>query len=63
MPCIVNAANEIVNLAFRQDKIGFLRIGDIIAETMQKASFIEKPTYEDYVATDAEARRIATEML
>ncbi len=63
MPCIVNAANEIVNLAFRQDKIGFLRIGDIIAETMQKASFIEKPTYEDYVATDAEARSIATEML
>ena len=63
MPCIVNAANEIVNLAFRQDKIGFLRIGDIITETMQKASFIEKPTYEDYVATDAEARRIATEML
>jgi 1-deoxy-D-xylulose-5-phosphate reductoisomerase len=63
MPCIVNAANEIVKLAFRQDKIGFLRIGDIIAETMQKASFIEKPTYEDYVATDAEARRIATEML
>ncbi len=63
MPCIVNAANEIVNLAFRQDKIGFQRIGDIIAETMQKASFIEKPTYEDYVATDAEARRIATEML
>ncbi len=63
MPCIVNAANEIVNLAFRQDKIGFLRIGDIIAETMQKASFIEKPTYEDYVATDAEARRIAIEML
>ena len=63
MPCIVNAANEIVNLAFRQDKIGFLRIGDIIAETMQKASFIEKPTYEDYVATDAEARCIATEML
>ncbi len=63
IPCIVNAANEIVNLAFRQDKIGFLRIGDIIAETMQKASFIEKPTYEDYVATDAEARRIATEML
>ena len=63
MPCIVNAANEIVNLAFRQDKIGFLSIGDIIAETMQKASFIEKPTYEDYVATDAEARRIATEML
>ena len=63
MPCIVNAANEIVNLAFRQDKIGFLRIGDIIAETMQRASFIEKPTYEDYVATDAEARRIATEML
>ena len=63
MPCIVNAANEIVNLAYRQDKIGFLRIGDIIAETMQKASFIEKPTYEDYVAIDAEARRIATEML
>lgn len=63
MPCIVNAANEIVNLAFRQDKIGFLKMSEIIEKTMQKAQFVQKPSYDDYVATDAEARRIATEML
>ena len=63
MPCIVNAANEVVNEAFRKDRCGFLDMGDIIERTMQKATFIAQPTLDDYFATDAEARRIAGEML
>lgn len=63
MPCIVNAANEIVNRGFLEDKCGFLEMGDIIAETMQRATFDKSPTYETYIATDAEARRIAEELM
>lgn len=63
VPCIVNAANEIVNRAFLEDHCGFLQMGDIIEQTMQRATFIQKPTYEDYLQTDAEARCIATELL
>ena len=63
MPCIVNAANEIVNRAFLEDRCGFLQMGDIIAETMQQATFDKNPTYDTYIATDAEARRIATELI
>ena len=63
MPCILNAANEVVNLAFREDKCGFLQMSDVITETMAKTHFILEPTYEDYVLTDSEARRIATETL
>ena len=47
MPCIVNAANEIVNRAFLEDRIGFLQMSDVIANTMRKTSFVKKPTYED----------------
>lgn len=61
MPCIVNAANEIVNRAFLEDRIGFLQMSDVIANTMRKTSFVKKPTYEDYLQTDVEARRIAEE--
>ena len=63
VPCIVNAANEIVNEAFRKDKCGFLQMGDVIAETMQKASFIANPSLDDLLATDAEACRLAAELL
>jgi len=63
MPCIVNAANEIVNRAFLEDRCGFLQMGDIIAETMAKATFIKTPTLDDYMQTDAEARRIASQLL
>ena len=63
MPCIANAANEIVNRAFLEDRCAFLQMGDVIAETMQRATFVAKPTYEDYMQTDAEARRIAAELL
>jgi len=63
MPCIVNAANEVVNRAFLEDRCRFLQMGDVIAETMQRATFVEKPTLEDYLATDQEARRIAAGLL
>lgn len=63
MPCVLNAANEVVNLAFREARCGFLQMSDIIAQTMQKATFIAKPTYDDYVASDSEARNIATTLL
>lgn len=63
MPCIVNAANEVVNAAFLQDGISFMGMSDVIEQTMQKAPYIKEPTYEDYVATDAEARRLAVEIM
>ena len=63
IPCVLNAANEVVNLAFREGRCGFLQMSDVIAETMNKAPFIQKPTYENYVETDAAARQIATELL
>ena len=59
MPCIVNAANEVVVAAFLHDEVGFLEMSDIIEKTMNKVAYIEYPTYDDYVATDAEARRVA----
>jgi len=63
IPCIINAANEIVVDAFLKDKVGFLQMSDIIESCMQKASFIEKPSYEDYVLTDSEVRKLAQNML
>lgn len=56
MPCILNAANEVVVAEFLKDKIGFLQMSDIIEEVMERAFFIQHPTYEDYVNTDAAAR-------
>ncbi len=61
VPCVLNAANEIVNRAFLEDRCGFHEMSDIIARTMQHVAFIKNPTYEDYLATDAEARKIAGE--
>ena len=63
MPCIVNAANEIVNRAFLEDRCGFLQMGDVIEKTMQKATFNAHPDYDVYVQTDAEARCIADAIL
>ena len=63
MPCIVNAANEVVNRAFIEDRISFEQMADIIEQTMHRATFIKTPSYEDYLATDAEARRIAADCL
>ena len=62
MPCILNAANEVVVAAFLQDRIGFLQMSDVIERTMRKASFIVNPSYEYYVATNTEARRLAAEL-
>ncbi len=61
--CVLNAANEVVVNAFLHEKIGFLTMSDIIEKTMEKAAYIAEPTYEDYVQSDKEARRIAEEML
>lgn len=63
MPCIVNAANEIVVAAFLRDEISFLGMSDVIEQTMAKVSFVKTPTYDDYVATDAEARILVSEIL
>ena len=63
VPCVLNAANEVVNLAFREGKCGFLQMSDVIAKTMNRTAFIAQPTYEDYVQTDKEARKIALEIL
>ncbi len=63
MPCILNAANEIAVQAFLQDKVSFLGMSDMIETCMAKATFVAKPTYDDYVASDAEVRKLATELL
>ena len=63
MPCIVNAANEICVAAFLHDRISFLGMSRVIEKTMERVAFIQKPTYEDYVATDAEARCVAESLI
>lgn len=63
MPCIMNAANEIAVAEFLKGNVGFLEMSDIIEKTMQKASFVKNPTYDDYVRTDMEARQIAQEFI
>ena len=61
--CVVNAANEVVNLAFRQEKCSFLQMPEVIEQTLDRVAFVGKPTLEDYLASDLEARRIAREMI
>ena len=63
LPCIVNAANEVVVAAFLNDQISFLGMSDVIEKTMGMVPFIKSPSYDDYVATDAETRRIAAELV
>jgi 1-deoxy-D-xylulose-5-phosphate reductoisomerase len=63
MPCILNAANEVVVAEFLKNKIGFLQMSDIIETIMAKAHFITKPTYEDYVATDTSVRILTNEIV
>ena len=62
-PCVLNAANEVVNLAFRQERCAFLQMADVIFETLARVPYIENPTLEDYLATDAESRRVASQLL
>ena len=61
--CIVNAANEVVNLAFRQDKCGFLQMAEVIAETLARVPYIKEPSLEDYLETDRLAREVAAGLL
>ena len=63
MPCIVNAANEVVNAAFREGRCGFLQMAEVIEKTMQKATFNPSPDYDVYIESDREARLIAAEMI
>ncbi len=63
MACIVNATNEVVVSAFLHDRISFLQMSEVIEQTMGKVTFIQTPSYEDYVATDAEARRVALDLI
>lgn len=63
MPCIMNAANEVAVAAFLENRIRFNGIPKLIATTMERASFIKEPTFEDYVQTDKEARILATEAI
>ena len=63
MPCVLNAANEIVNHAFREGRCSFLQMAEIIEQTMQRTTFIAQPSLDDYFAIDSEARRIAGEQL
>ena len=63
MACILNAANEVAVASFLQEKVGFLAMSDVIEKTMQTVNFIHRPTYDDYVATDAEARRVAAQLI
>ncbi|MES2140948.1 MAG: 1-deoxy-D-xylulose-5-phosphate reductoisomerase [Bacteroidota bacterium] len=62
-PCVLNAANEIAVEAFLKDKIGFLEMSDVVENCLQTVNFINKPSYADYVETDAETRRVASEQL
>ena len=61
--CVVNAANEVVNLAFRQEKCGFLQMAEIIQKTLDKVAYIKEPSLDDYLETDRIARLTATEFL
>ena len=63
MPCILNAANEIVNEGFRKGQCSFLKMGEIIDETMQKVAFDATPSLDVYLQTNTEARRIASELM
>ncbi|MEG2340456.1 MAG: 1-deoxy-D-xylulose-5-phosphate reductoisomerase [Odoribacter sp.] len=63
MPCILNAANEIAVEAFLQEKLSFIRMSDLIEETMQRVSFLPNPMLEDLMATDTESRRIAQSLM
>jgi len=62
-PCIINAANEVAVDAFLHDRVSFLGISDVIEECLERVAFVNKPTYGDYVSTDEETRRVASERI
>jgi 1-deoxy-D-xylulose-5-phosphate reductoisomerase len=61
--CVLNAANEVAVAAFLNDQVGFLEMSDILEHTLSKTAYVKTPSYGDYVASDAEARRIASERI
>lgn len=63
MPCILNASNEVAVAAFLQDKIGFLNMSELIADCMEKITFVSNPTLEDYIDSDETTRKLANELL
>ncbi|MEA5137641.1 1-deoxy-D-xylulose-5-phosphate reductoisomerase [Arcicella rigui] len=63
IPCIMNAANEIAVEAFLQDKIGFLQMSDLIETCMDKVTFIQNPSIDDYIQTDQETRKLAQTLI
>ena len=63
MPCIVNAANEVANLAFRQERCGFLQMADIIEQTLARVAHQEKLSLQDYLDCDRESRIVANELI
>ena len=63
MPCIVNAANEVAVASFLHNRVSFLGMSEVIEKAMQTVAYVKTPTYEDYVATDAETRRITAELI
>ena len=62
MPCILNAANEVAVGMFLQERIGYTEMSHLIAETMQKATFLQSPSLDDYLQSDAETRTIISEL-
>jgi 1-deoxy-D-xylulose-5-phosphate reductoisomerase len=63
LACILNAANEVVVDAFLKDKIGFLEMSDVIADCMEKSTFVSNPTYDDFVSSDEESRVLANALI
>jgi 1-deoxy-D-xylulose-5-phosphate reductoisomerase len=63
LPCILNAANEIVVYGFMKNLIGYLEMTEIIEKTMDKIPFIQDPTLEEYFESDAEARNFAAALV
>ena len=63
VPCVMNAANEVANAAFREGRIAFPAIAEVIARAMQRVARVASPTLDDYFATDAEARSVAAEIM
>ena len=63
MACVLNAANEVVVDAFLKDKIGFLEMSDVIADCMEKSTFVANPTYDDFVSSDEESRVLANALI
>lgn len=63
MPCIINAANEVVVAEFLQDRVGFLQMSDVIESCMDEMAFLETPTLQDYLETDRDTRELARELV